>query len=127
MEMVLVGLFAMGVLGAIIGSTRSAPVAGFVMGFMLGPLGLLLTLLIDLRECCPECHGRLNGKPRRCQHCGVSLVTAPPTAPAGRACVVCHTTIPADAPADKFKRWCSSCTDFVGTIPLNEAYRNADG
>lgn len=61
---------ACAILGAIIGSSRNATETGLILGFLFGPLGVVATLVIDNREQCPHCGGRLVGDFRKCPHCG---------------------------------------------------------
>jgi hypothetical protein len=60
--------------GGVAGSGKHATLRGVLMGFLLGPLGVLATLGIDGRRQCPRCDGRLDGHGRVCQHCRVALV-----------------------------------------------------
>lgn len=80
----LLGLFVLGgllvclLLGSVgkgIGTTyRGQPMAGFWLGFLLGPLGWLAIFgLDDLRLRCPECGGVVSEGARRCSHCAVSF------------------------------------------------------
>ena len=61
------------ILGAIIGSRKDASGAGFLMGLIFGPLGVIAAFAIDNRSSCPHCGGRLNGRPQVCQHCQRSI------------------------------------------------------
>jgi hypothetical protein len=56
-------------LGGIAASRREAIGFGMTLGLLFGPLGAIIALGIDDRRMCWNCHGRLNGKPKVCQHC----------------------------------------------------------
>jgi len=56
--------------GAVLGHTRNNTTGGALLGMVLGPLGWLITLLIDRRRECPECQGIIPITARKCQHCG---------------------------------------------------------
>jgi hypothetical protein len=59
--------------GAIVACLRSGPpAAGFLVGFLFGPLGLFLVALTG-GDPCPECRGPRHSKATRCCHCGISL------------------------------------------------------
>lgn len=59
-----------GFVGAIIGSAKQSGFAGFLLGLILGPLGLLAAFMVDGRAKCPTCAGRLHSGSRLCHHCG---------------------------------------------------------
>ena len=51
-----------GAIGSSVGSRKNAGVEGFWLGFLLGPLGILIVAIaIDNRPQCHLCHGRLDG------------------------------------------------------------------
>ena len=61
------------ILGAIIGGRKDASGAGFLLGLIFGPLGVIAAFAMDSRSSCPHCGGRLNGRPQVCQHCQRSI------------------------------------------------------
>lgn len=61
------------IVGAAIGKERNNTIGGAVLGLVFGPLGWLLVLLDDRRQCCPECQGRIPDGARKCRHCGSAL------------------------------------------------------
>ena len=58
-----------GFIGAVIGSNKNSSGGGFVLGFLLGPLGVIAAFALDGRLACAHCGGKLNGTPTICQHC----------------------------------------------------------
>lgn len=63
------------ILGAILGKTyRARELAGFLLGLLLGPLGVLLIFAVsDLRPKCPDCKSVLNAGARKCAKCGAAI------------------------------------------------------
>jgi hypothetical protein len=70
-------LFAL--LGLIVGALwRNRPLAGAMLWFLLGPLGLLcIGLLDDYRPGCSKCKAALVKDATRCRYCGVDLPNGP--------------------------------------------------
>lgn len=68
-ELLVFWLICAGV-GAFVGAAKQSPAAGFFLGLLLGPLGVLAAFALDGRRQCPRCHGRISGFPELCQHCG---------------------------------------------------------
>lgn len=62
-------IFVFGSLGFAIGERRENKWAGFFLGILLGPFGLLLTLAIDNRPQCPMCLEPIKSGARVCPHC----------------------------------------------------------
>lgn len=61
-------------LGAIIGNSRGRLAFGLVMGFILGPIGLLLIFVLpSLYKFCPFCKGNIPTDAVKCQKCGSDL------------------------------------------------------
>ncbi|MBN2578418.1 MAG: zinc ribbon domain-containing protein [Pirellulales bacterium] len=72
------GLALSAVIGGLIGRLKGQQPAGVVLGFLLGPLGWLITLLLnDNRPRCPACRGVIDPQASICQHCRISLAQAP--------------------------------------------------
>ena len=48
--------------------------AGFFLGWLFGPIGWILVLLLPPEgPRCPECFGVVDERARRCMHCGSTL------------------------------------------------------
>jgi hypothetical protein len=58
-----------GFIGYAIGSNKNAGGFGFVLGFLLGPIGVVAAALADMRAACPHCGTKLNGQPANCPAC----------------------------------------------------------
>jgi hypothetical protein len=60
--------------GMLVGRWRGRPGSGIVWGFLLGPIGWLITAAMkDMRPKCPDCGGvRVEGA-RKCRFCGTVL------------------------------------------------------
>ena len=65
------------VIGGVIGATRENGAGGAVLGFLLGPVGWLLTLFLDHRPQCPQCLGRIPVGAKLCLHCGSPAPSKP--------------------------------------------------
>lgn len=79
-----------GLLGAIVGESKGSPMLGFLLSILLGPIGVLITVLLSkdenalrrkalgrgMREC-PACGELVQGKAALCRYCGTSLVSPP--------------------------------------------------
>lgn len=77
-----------GVTASVVGESRNFKAGGFIFGLMLGPLGILLTLLIDCRPTCKSCRSRISTRAKICRHC--------------------HQPVKSDAPARVFV--CTRCS-----------------
>lgn len=66
----------MGLVGFLLGKWKGREGLGFLLGFLLGPIGWVIMLLVDdIRAKCPHCAGPLpKEKVARCMHCGEVLV-----------------------------------------------------
>jgi hypothetical protein len=53
-------------IGWYVGKAKDAEGTGVLLGFLLGPIGVLMTVAIDNRVCCPQCGTRLNSRPAQC-------------------------------------------------------------
>jgi hypothetical protein len=61
-------------IGIIIGKAKGRPGSGFVWSLLLGPIGWLIVLLMkDLREKCPQCGGVIVPGAKKCKNCGSTL------------------------------------------------------
>jgi hypothetical protein len=71
---------AFGGVGYVLGKyAKGRPEMGAILGFLLGPIGWLLTIAFDdARKRCPACRGVLIAGATKCRHCGTSLVLDPP-------------------------------------------------
>lgn len=59
-----------GIAGAIVGSAKNAGAGGFVLGLLLGPIGVIAAFSLDGRRQCPKCGTRLNAGASVCPQCG---------------------------------------------------------
>lgn len=79
MEFILLGIFlyaaVFGTLGLAIGREKGLGTLGFVVGAILGPLGVALTLAMPPApsHVCPECGGLISPAYRKCKSCGSEL------------------------------------------------------
>lgn len=62
-----------GIAGGLAAGQRARAGDGFMMGFFLGPAGVIAALAIDGRLQCPRCLGRLEGQAQTCPHCAATL------------------------------------------------------
>lgn len=77
MELIL-GLIALllGIIGGVLGKKKGRSSMGFWLSFLLGPVGLLITIFLeDHSHVCPECGGFTVAGSRRCKHCGQAIFT----------------------------------------------------
>lgn len=60
-----------GILGAVIGSNKGVGCLGAILGFVLGPLGLLIVVVTpdETRVECPFCREKINKAAVVCPHC----------------------------------------------------------
>ena len=64
---------ASGIAGTFAGHRRQACEGGFLLGILLGPVGVIAALGLEGRPQCPRCAGLLDGRGKICQHCHVPL------------------------------------------------------
>lgn len=70
----LITSLAFGGISAWIGAQKDSAGAGFILGLLLGPIGILITALaIDQRQKCPACGDRINTAAAKCRSCGSRL------------------------------------------------------
>jgi len=67
--LVLLILIASAIAGYLAAADRKAGWQGALMGFFLGPMGVIAALGIDRRQCCVTCGSRLEGNCGVCPHC----------------------------------------------------------
>jgi hypothetical protein len=59
-----------GIIAAMIGSKKGESCLGFIIGALLGPIGILLAILSrGNRKACPSCKEMINKKAKVCPHC----------------------------------------------------------
>ena len=63
-----------GLVAAVIGSQRECAGSAFLVGCLLGPLGILCVIFSDSRPKCPFCAERHSTGAKICPHCRTSLV-----------------------------------------------------
>lgn len=77
MELLLIW-FLCAIIGGMIGVRKHAGVAGFFMGLLLGPLGLLIAIFMrGNRPECPFCKELVHPEARRCPHCQKDFAPSP--------------------------------------------------
>jgi hypothetical protein len=67
---ILVLSLVFGLIGSVVGQRKDASFAGFVLGALFGPFGILFALLSrgNLRQC-PHCQSWVSKKASVCRHC----------------------------------------------------------
>ena len=73
MELLLLVWFFFALIGVLIGKNKGQTVEGFIAGLLLGPIGILWLVSQKPKEKCPECGGVLEGKFKKCKHCGSEI------------------------------------------------------
>lgn len=64
-------------IGLGIGAARGRAAFGLLLGFLLGPIGWLIVLILPKEgPRCPECMEVVNAGARRCHHCYSEIVTS---------------------------------------------------
>lgn len=64
-------------IGAAIGQKKGRTGAGFLFGFLLGPIGWLIVAVgpdMSPGRFCPACKGKVPEGATKCMHCGTDLV-----------------------------------------------------
>lgn len=73
MELAIIWIIC-GIIGAIIGSRKGSGCAGVALGFLLGPLGIIIVLVMrGNRKACPHCKELIHSEATTCKHCGKDL------------------------------------------------------
>lgn len=98
-----------GVLGGIVGSAKHSAGAGFLLGFLFGPVGVLITLALDGRPKCHACKSRIDPEASVCPQCGASLKRHEQQA-AIFHCPNCRRSIAAD---DSDVMTCPRCRELI--------------
>jgi hypothetical protein len=66
--------FLCGIIGAMIGSQKGAGCVGFLLGILLGPLGIIISLVMQGdRKRCPYCRELIHKDALKCSKCGSAL------------------------------------------------------
>jgi hypothetical protein len=82
LEFMLAGAILCGFLAGLIANNRGAnPIVWFLLGFFLGPFGMLASLFSDRHRRCPECAEMVRVDAIKCKHCGASLSNRPANQP----------------------------------------------
>lgn len=77
MEVAIVLWLISGFISAVISSNNGRGARfGFWIGFLLGPFGIVLVLVMGGGIKCPECKGNVVRGATRCKNCGAMLATA---------------------------------------------------
>jgi hypothetical protein len=59
-----------GLIGAAVGSSKNLGPPGFVLGFLLGPIGIMIVVMMSgNRIPCPFCREKMNRRATVCPHC----------------------------------------------------------
>jgi hypothetical protein len=69
----LIGSGLCALVGGAIAGAKNAAASGAVLGFFLGPLGIIIACFLDQRPKCPQCKGRNDSTASVCQHCRAPL------------------------------------------------------
>jgi hypothetical protein len=57
------------VVGTMIASQRDAPIIGFIICLLFGPIGVFGCAFLEGRIRCPQCGTHLNERPKQCPSC----------------------------------------------------------
>lgn len=98
MEVIVLAWVGCALLGAVIGAARGRPGAGFLLGLLLGVIGVIIALFLT-----PPAVAPTPAEPRvPCPHCAEQIL------PAANVCPFCGNTvqaIPLDPPRDLDEGW----------------------
>jgi RNA polymerase subunit RPABC4/transcription elongation factor Spt4 len=74
MEGLIIGWVLCGIIGAMIGSRKGAGCSGFLLGILLGPLGIIISIVMrGDRKACPYCKELIQKDAVKCPKCGAIL------------------------------------------------------
>lgn len=74
-ETILIISAVCGLIGLLLGLSRSAAFDGFLYGLFLGPIGLLLILIFHgNQKKCPFCQKYIDPKASKCPHCQSEII-----------------------------------------------------
>jgi hypothetical protein len=113
--------FVGGGVGYGIGGFKERRSEGFWLGACLGPIGWIITALLDYPLKCPECRGGVPENATRCLHCGIQLelVSALPSVKLPEQmivrCPACDEQQQISADEQSLPRKCTKCR--VGFVP----------
>jgi hypothetical protein len=65
----LAGACGFAFIGRSVGRPKNAEIQGWFLGFLLGPVGVVVTAMLDRRPNCPHCGDQINGHPAICKSC----------------------------------------------------------
>jgi hypothetical protein len=68
-----VAAFACAAIGGWIGNRKHAGGAGFLLGLLLGPIGVVVAAMLDNRLRCPKCANRIDDQIKLCPVCHATL------------------------------------------------------
>jgi predicted nucleic acid-binding Zn ribbon protein len=67
-----------GIIGGAVGSKKGRLILGFIFGFLAGPIGIgIILLLKGNRRACPHCLERIHKDASVCQHCQREIIQSP--------------------------------------------------
>ena len=70
----IIGALLLGIASAVVGSKKNAASQGFFLGFLLGPIGLIITIFIKgNRRPCPRCLEFIDPAATKCSKCGSDI------------------------------------------------------
>jgi hypothetical protein len=73
LELIIIWIIC-GIAGAVIGANKNAGCAGFTLGFLLGPIGLLIAIFMKGdRLPCPACREYISTSATKCPKCGSDI------------------------------------------------------
>lgn len=97
--LIVIGLICGGISAAVASSRGASAGLWFVLGFLFGPLGLLLSFLSGSGRNCPFCRKAVHREATKCPYCQ-SVV--PPHSGVAQSPVIAHTEQHVDAAVQKW-------------------------